>query len=54
MRLEMAKNAFNFMFEARQDAAKYGVIQNSFTTLYEWRRLYKRPAILQPRPMWKV
>ena len=47
-RLEIARNAFNFMYDARQDPGKYNVIQNAFTRFYNGTGLYKLPAILQP------
>jgi hypothetical protein len=53
-RLEIARNAFNFMYEARQDQGKYNILQNSFTRLYDGTSLYKLPTVLQPQPRWRL
>jgi hypothetical protein len=52
--LEIARNAFNFMYEARQDQGKYNILHNSFTRLYDGTSLYKLPSILQPLPRWRL
>jgi len=52
--LEIARNAFDFMYEARQDPSKYSIIQNSFTELYEGTSLYKLPSILQSQTIGRL